>query len=88
MPSLKLELRTWRHFDDATEMIEDGGPLREDTTAKKSGGEEEGEGEGRGFGHCRRRALQLWLLLLLWCAIQGGLSSYIVQRDESDDLYA
>ena len=22
VPSLKLELRTWRHFDDATEMID------------------------------------------------------------------
>ena len=29
MPSLKLELRTWRHFDDAAELIEATGPSAE-----------------------------------------------------------
>ena len=87
MPSLKLELRTWRHFDDATEMIEDGGlcaktPLQKRAAARRRAREKEGDLD------IVEGALQLWLLLLLWCAIQGGLSSYIVQRDESDDLYA
>ena len=58
---MKLELRTWRHFDDATEMIEDGGlcaktPLQKRAAArrarKKEGDLDIVEGEHFSYGYC------------------------------------
>lgn len=45
MPSANLELRTWRHFDDAAELIEAWGPCAEtlQKRAVRSTTEKEGD---------------------------------------------